>query len=45
LELLSAERTESVALTAVYRDTETGREYSVEVGDDAAAFRRLDPPS
>lgn len=41
LELVSAERRESAALYAVYRDRLTGTKYSVEAQRDSASFRRL----
>jgi hypothetical protein len=42
LEVLSAERRDALALSARYRDVETGREYTAEVGRDEAMFRRAD---
>ena len=41
LELVTAERRKSLAVYAVYRDVETGHEYSVEVGRDSASFKRI----
>jgi hypothetical protein len=41
VELVRAERRESFALRAVYRDTETGREYTGDVGHDAVTFKRV----
>ena len=48
LELLTAERRDSLALWAAYRDTETGHAYTVELARDSATFTRVrdvDPPA
>lgn len=44
LEVLSADRTEKIALSGVYRDTATGNEYSAETGRHSATFKRLARP-
>jgi hypothetical protein len=41
LELVSAVRENPLAMYAVYRDAETGQNYSVAVGRDSATFKRL----
>jgi hypothetical protein len=41
LELLEYERQEEVALTARYRDADTGEEYTVEVLRDEAIYTRV----
>lgn len=41
IELVRADRSQSVALHAVYRDAETGHEYTAEVAQDAVTFTRV----
>ena len=41
LELVRADRRESLTLHATYRELTTGAEYSVELGRDQATFRRV----
>jgi hypothetical protein len=42
LELVSADRRDPSELYAIYRDTKTGVEYAVEVGQDDVTYLRLD---
>jgi hypothetical protein len=44
LQLVRAERRPPLSVYAVYRDVETGHEYTVEAGRDSATFRRVGAP-
>jgi hypothetical protein len=44
IEIVSAERRETLALLAAYRDKQTGREYRAEVVTDAVSFTQLGGP-